>query len=312
LPVVGVSLRGDQQWPYAALGRASSSVAGDLSGRTLSGDHEADTVRFNLINPQTNNRIRMKTVDAGTGEEVNRGDLVKGFAVAKNQYVLLDKDDFARWKLESTRVIDIEEFVPASSIDRLYWTRLIISCLEQDRPSKLRVIRTAMMKKDMVAIGRLVMSTRETDLRPGAHGDGVVLTLAYRRRGPVRDEIDIPICRSRIRMLDIAEKIVEQQTGDFDPSHFNDRYEEALRALIEEKKKGKPIAPSRPRTIPRAAWSISWTRCGAAWAARAVRRRSAPRSSSKGRPPRRSLPASLAGRRRASLGGGDPGGVPQL
>ena len=61
---------------------------------------EAETVRFNLINPQTNNRIKMKTVDAGTGEEVSRGDLVKGFEVAKGEYVLLDKDDFEQVKLE--------------------------------------------------------------------------------------------------------------------------------------------------------------------------------------------------------------------
>ena len=81
---------------------------------------EADTVRFNLINPEANNRIRMKTVDAGTGEEVSRGDLVKSFAVAKDQYVLPDKEDLDAAKLESTRIIDIEEFVPARSIDRLY------------------------------------------------------------------------------------------------------------------------------------------------------------------------------------------------
>ena len=69
---------------------------------------EAETVRFNMINPATGNRIRMKTVDAGTGEEVSRSDLVKGFEVAKNEYVLLDKDDFEKVKLESTRTINIE------------------------------------------------------------------------------------------------------------------------------------------------------------------------------------------------------------
>jgi DNA end-binding protein Ku len=64
---------------------------------------EAATVHFNLINPATGNRIKMKTVDAGT-EEVSRGDLVKGFEIAKNEYVLLDKEDFEKVKLESTRI----------------------------------------------------------------------------------------------------------------------------------------------------------------------------------------------------------------
>src|SRR3954465_2359558 len=123
---------------------------------------EAETVRFNMINPKTNNRIKMQTIDAGTGEEVSRGDLVKGFAIAKNEYVLLDKEDFESVKLESTRIIDIEKFVPRTSIDRLYW----------DPPYHLvprgktgirafAAIREAMKKKGMVAIGRLVMSTRE-------------------------------------------------------------------------------------------------------------------------------------------------------
>ena len=80
----------------SVVGRPSPPVAGDLSCALYPATSEADTVRFNLINPQTNNRIRMKTVDAGTGEEVSRGDLVKGFDIAKDEYVLLDKDDFER------------------------------------------------------------------------------------------------------------------------------------------------------------------------------------------------------------------------
>ena len=180
---------------------------------------EADTVRFNLINPQTNNRIKMKTVDAGTGEEVSRSDLVKGFAVAKNQYVLVDKKDFESVKLESTRIIDIESFVPAASIDRLY----------RDTPYHLvpsgktgieafAVIREAMEKKGMIAIGRLVMSTRERicALEPGR--DEIVLT-TLRTHEEVRDveevgPIDLP--KADPRMLDIAEKIIDQQRGDFD------------------------------------------------------------------------------------------------
>src|ERR1044072_7969196 len=90
--------------------------AGSMGRSNAAPPAEADTVRFNLINPQTNNRIKIKTVDAGTGEELSRSDLVKGFAIAKNQYVLLDKEDFEYVKLESTRIIAIESFVPAASM----------------------------------------------------------------------------------------------------------------------------------------------------------------------------------------------------
>ena len=209
---------------------------------------EAETVRFNLINPKTNNRIRMKTVDAGTGEEVSRGDLVKGFAIAKDEYVLLDKDDFESVKLESTRIIDIEKFVPRAGIDRLYW----------DSPYHLvpngktgieafAVIREAMKKKGMVAIGRLVMSTRERVCAIEIEEDGLVLT-TLRTAEEVRqlDEIGHPdLPQPDPQMLDIAEKIVAQQSGAFDPAEFTDRYEEALRALIEEKRKGKPVKSTK-------------------------------------------------------------------
>src|SRR3977135_479259 len=81
----------------------------------------AADVHFNMINPRTNNRIRMQTVDAGTGDVVDRADLVKGYAVSKNKYVLFDKDELDAVKLESTRIIDIQEFVDATTIDRIYW-----------------------------------------------------------------------------------------------------------------------------------------------------------------------------------------------
>ena len=210
---------------------------------------EAESVHFNLINPQTNNRIRMQTVDAGTGEPVKRGDLVKGFAIAKDQYVILDKDDFEAVKLESTRIIDIEAFVAAASIDRVYWdTPYHLVPSGKTGLEAFAVIRAAMVKKRMVAIGRLVMSTRERICALEVHGDGLVLT-TLRTAEEVRSEDEVAhpdLPKPDPRMLEIAEKIVDQQSGDFNPSRFNDRYEDALRALIEEKKKGKPVVPAKP------------------------------------------------------------------
>jgi DNA end-binding protein Ku len=192
---------------------------------------EAETVRFNLINPQTNNRIKMKTVDAGTGEEVSRGDLVKGYQVAKNEYVILDKEDFASVKLESTRIIDIEKFVPRETIDRLYWdTPYHLVPDGKTGIEAFAVIREAMRQKKMVALGRLVMLTT---LRTAQE-----VRDASEFAGP-----DLP--KPDPRMLDIAGKIIEQQAGDFDPSEFQDRYEDALRAVIEEKKKGRPVRPTQ-------------------------------------------------------------------
>jgi DNA end-binding protein Ku len=210
---------------------------------------EAETIRFNMINPKTNNRIRMQTVDAGTGEQVSRSDLVKGFQLAKGEYVLFDKEELDAVKLESTRIIDIEKFVPRASIDRLYWeTPYHLVPAGKTGIEAYAVIRAAMAKQNMVAIGRLVMSTRERICAIEIEEGGLVLT-TLRTAEEVRalDEVALPdLPKPDPKMLQIAEKIVEQQSGDFDPSEFRDRYEDALRALIEEKRKGKPVKPAKP------------------------------------------------------------------
>ena len=183
---------------------------------------EAETVRFNLINPETNNRIRMQTLDAGTGEAVKRGDLVKGYAIAKDEYVILDKDDFEAVKLEFTHR-RYREVRAGSSIDRLYWdTPYHLMPSGKTGIEAFAVIRAAMVKQDMLAIGRLVMSTRERVCAIEIEDDGLVLT-TLRTAEEVRDadEIGHPdLPKPDPRMLDIAEKIIEQQSGNFDPSRL--------------------------------------------------------------------------------------------
>jgi DNA end-binding protein Ku len=208
---------------------------------------EAETVRFNLINPQTNNRIKMKTVDAGTGEEVSRGDLVKGFEIAKGEYVLFAKEELDAVKLESTRIIDIEKFVPRASIDRLYWdTPYHLVPMGKTGIEAYAVIRAAMAKQNKVAIGRLVMSTRERICAIEIEDEGLVLT-TLRTAEEVRTLSDIghpDLPKPNPQMLQIAEKIIEQQEAKFDPTEFKDRYEDALRDLIARKSKGEKLVTS--------------------------------------------------------------------
>ena len=205
---------------------------------------EAETIRFNLINPETNNRIRMKTVDAGTGDEVERSSLIKGFEIAKGEYVLFDKDELDAVKIESTRIIDIEKFVPRASIDRLYWdTPFHLVPSGKTGIEAFAVIRAAMAKQNKVAIGRLVMSNRERVCAIEIE-DGALVLNTLRTPQEVRnlDQIGHPdLPKPEPQMLQIAEKIVEQQSGKFEPSEFTDRYEEALRELIDKKRKGKPV-----------------------------------------------------------------------
>jgi DNA end-binding protein Ku len=207
----------------------------------------AADVHFNLINPKTNNRIRMQTVDAGTGKVVDRSDLVKGFAVSKNRYVLFEPEELDAVKLESTRVIDIEEFVDASSIDRIYWDEpYYLAPAGKTGIEAYAVIRAAMEKQDKVALGRLVMHQRERICALEPREGGILLT-TLRTHDEIRsaDEVfDRHLPKPDARMLEIAEKIIAQQEAEFDPSEFKDRYEDALRDLIKRKAKGEEVVRS--------------------------------------------------------------------
>ena len=207
-------------------------------------------VHFNLINPKTNNRIRMITTDPDTGP-VDRSNLVKGYEVEKGKYVLVTDEEINSVRLESTRTIEIERFVPAEEIDRVYWDHPYYLAPDGKLAQEaFAVIREAMVRAGQIALGRVVLSTRERLLALEPRGKGIVAT-SLRSEAEVRnpDEIFSQIANVKpdAAMIDIARRIIEQQEGPFDTSKFVDRYEEALKALIAEKQKGhKPVAAPEP------------------------------------------------------------------
>ena len=202
-------------------------------------------VHFNLINPATNNRIKMVTTDPDTGP-IERAKLVKGYEFEKGQYVLLTNDEIASVKLESTKTIDIERFVPEADIDRIYWDNPYYLAPDGKLAQEaFSVIREAMSRSGQIALGRVVMSTRERLLALEPRGKGI-LAYTLRTDAEVRAEDEIFGAISDkapdAAMISIAEKIIQQQEGPFDPSQFTDRYEEALKALIADKRKGHKVA----------------------------------------------------------------------
>lgn len=198
-------------------------------------------VRFNLLHPKTHNRIKMVATDPDLGP-VDRADLVKGYEYEKDHYVILTPEEIESVRLESTRTIDIERFVDADDIDRLYWDNPYF--LVPDGKLALdayTVIRDAMAGAGKIALGRVVMHTRERLLAIEPRDNGLVC-YTLRSHDEVRDPAelfdDIPDKKADPQMVAIAEKIIEQQEGPFDPSQFKDRYEDALRALIKQKERG--------------------------------------------------------------------------
>jgi DNA end-binding protein Ku len=210
----------------------------------------AADVRFNLINPKTNNRIRMVPTDPETGP-IERSELVKGYEVSSGHYILLADRDLKSIRLESTKIIDIDRFVPAADIDRLYWNDpYYLAPNGKLAEEAFSVIRSAMETSGRIALGRIVMASRERILALEPRGRGIVAytirsDAELRKMSEVFDAISD--ARPDPGMVAIAEKIIEQRAGPFDPSGFVDRYEEALKALIDDKRKGqKPATVAEP------------------------------------------------------------------
>ena len=209
-------------------------------------------VRLHIINRETGNRIRNQAIDSETGDVVEAEDKVKGFEVDDGNYVLLEEDELDDVALESTHTIDIEEFVPRDEVDEIYLDEsFYLVPSEEVAYEAFAVIREAMKKKGWVGLGRVVTHRRERLLMLQSRGKGIAAT-ALRFKNEVRDEDeyfdDIASIKVPPDMVKLAEHILEQKKGHFDPGKFDDRYEDALRDLIKAKKAGKaPPAPSTPK-----------------------------------------------------------------
>jgi DNA end-binding protein Ku len=206
-------------------------------------------ISFHLLNPETNNRIRMVPTDPDTGP-VERKDLVKGYEIAKNRYVIVEPEELDAVRLETTHALEIERFVDENDIDRLFWNDpYYLVPNEESGVEAFVVIREALEEAGRVALGRVVMHTRERLMALEPRGKGI---LAYTLR--TRDEVidpakafdSIPAAKPDKRMIEIARRIIEQKEGPFDPDRFKDRYETSLRDLIRRKEKGEKLVTAEP------------------------------------------------------------------
>jgi DNA end-binding protein Ku len=211
---------------------------------------DADRISFNQINKKTGHRIKYVKVDADTGEEVPNEEITKGFKVDTDTYVEVSKDELENVALESTRTIDIDEFVPREDIDPRYIIRPYYIVPDgKVGHDAFAVIRETIRSMDKVTIGRVVLTSREHIIGLEPLGKGLMGTL-LRYPYEVRDEKeyfdeiqDVKVTKD---MLDLAKHIVNQKAGEFEPQNFEDHYEEALTELINAKRQGKTIG-KKPR-----------------------------------------------------------------
>jgi DNA end-binding protein Ku len=219
------------------------------------------TVRFHQLHGTTGTRIQQRRVDPSTGEEVPYEDIVKGYEIGKERYVLITPDELESLDPEKTRTIEIEDFVEEAEIDPIYYDHPYYLAPGTGAEKAYRLLLEAMKEAGRVAIARVVIRNKEqlVAIRPS----GEVLTMSTMN---FADEVVSPEVIEEIgaqdgekatatkRELDMAQQLIDSLTADFDPSKYHDTYRERVLELIERKAAGEEIAVApeapEPAAVP--------------------------------------------------------------
>jgi DNA end-binding protein Ku len=205
------------------------------------------TVRFHQLSSKTGARIRQKRVDPSTGDEVAFEDIVKGYELSPDRYVLIEPDELEALDPKTTKTIDIEEFVDLVEIDPIFYDHSYYLAPTAGGAKAYSLLLEAMREAGKVGIGRVVLRTKQQlcALRPA----GDVMTMATMLFGdevlaPDRiDELDaVGEAQATERELKMAQQLIESLSGEFDPSKYRDEYRERVIDLIERKAAGEEIA----------------------------------------------------------------------
>jgi DNA end-binding protein Ku len=209
--------------------------------------HERESLRFHYINPQTGNRVRMVTLDSETGDELRRSDLVKGYEFEKHRYLLLDDEDFEAARTDTSAVLKVDKFVPAGSIDPVYFDGSYYMAPDGDAGDDVYgVLRQAFVETGFVALSRVTMARRERAvlITPMAGGLAVHSLLEERDLNRASEFFGNYVADAADpEMVGLAKQLIKRQAGTYDPADVEDRYETRMRAVIDAKLQGQGLTP---------------------------------------------------------------------
>ena len=209
------------------------------------------SVRFHQISAKTGARVRQKRVDPSTGDEVPYEEIVKGYEISPDRYVLIDPEELESLDPKATKTIDIEDFVDLDEIDPIYYDHSYYLAPTAGGAKAYRLLLDAMRESGKVGIGRVVLRSKQQlcALRP----TGDVLTLSTMLFGDeVRDTKDVEAATQKAHkpsaaQLKAAVAVIEELSGDFEPGEWKDRYRRRLQDVVSRKRKGKTIKAPEPR-----------------------------------------------------------------
>jgi DNA end-binding protein Ku len=213
------------------------------------------TVRFHQLNGKTGSRIQQKRVDPGTGDEVPYEDIVKGYELTRDSYVIVTPDELDALDPERTRTIDIEDFVDQVDIDPVYYDHPYYLVPDKGAEKAYGLLLDAMRATGKVAIARVVLRSKEqlVAIRPA---DNVLMmeTMVFHDEVVPPDTIDdLPEekeLKTSDRELKMARQLIDSLSSDFEPERYHDEYREKVLDLIERKAQGEEIATQPEAPAP--------------------------------------------------------------
>jgi DNA end-binding protein Ku len=215
------------------------------------------TVRFHQLHDADHVRIQQKRVCPADGEEVAYDNIVKGYEISPDQYVVIEPEELEALDPKKTRSIDIQEFVDLSEIDPIYFDHPYYLAPGTGASKAYRLLLAAMRETNKVAIARVVIRQKENLVAIRATGDVLTMaTMVFHDEvidpGTI-DEVPDDDAEASKREIEMAEQLIESLTGDFEPEKYHDEYRERVLELIEAKAAGEEISiqpPEEPAKVP--------------------------------------------------------------
>lgn len=214
---------------------------------------QSERVALHMVNRSTGNRLKRVYVDEKTGKPVEKEDQVKGYEAHAGSYVILEPDEISAAVPDSDKVLKVEHFITCGQIETTYFDKPYYLLPANDVGEEAFVlIREALRNKKAAAIAYTVLFRRLRPVLIRAHRKGLIATTLnfdYEVRSSRQAFKDIPKLKIADEMLELAQHILKTKAGTFDPSKFDDRYEDALAELVKAKIEGRKIIPfKRPET----------------------------------------------------------------
>jgi DNA end-binding protein Ku len=245
----------------------------------------SERIAFNTLNRKTGNRVKREFIDSETGDAVERDDQVKGYEIENGQYVILEVDEVAAAVPDSDKTLNIEAFIPCSQIDNVYFDKPYYLVPDKMGMEAFVLLRDGMRKQKVAAIAHTVLFRRVRTVLIRAHGKGLIATTMnfdYEVRSSDEAFEDLPTLKIEGEMLELAQHIIGTKKGGFDPSTFDDRYEDAITELVKAKLEGRTLPKKKAPTASKPGELLKALRESAGMGAKAAKTKPAAANANKG------------------------------